>query len=83
VTLDRPDLSRSLVINQNPRNLPDVLCVEEAARLLEAAPGIKYKAALCVAFGAGQRVSEVVHLKVDNVDSKRMLVRVERCKGAQ
>ena len=46
-----------------------VLSVEEAARLLEAAPGIKYKAALGVAYGAGLRVSEVAHLKVDDIDS--------------
>ena len=56
VTLKRRDLARALVITRNPRKLPDVLSVEEAARLLEAAPGIKYKAALGVAYGAGLRV---------------------------
>ncbi|MBG6145943.1 site-specific recombinase XerD [Labrenzia sp. EL_142] len=45
VTLNRRDLSRTLVITRNPRKLPEVLSVEEAAQLLEAAPGIKYKAA--------------------------------------
>jgi integrase/recombinase XerD len=49
--------------------------------LLEAAPGLKYKAALSVAYGAGLRVSEVAHLKVDDIDSKRMLIRVEQGKG--
>ncbi len=53
VTLDRPDLSRRLVLTRNPRKLPDVLSVEEVAKLLEAAPGIKYRAALGVAYGAG------------------------------
>ncbi len=53
VTLNRRNLSRTLVITRNPRKLPDVLSVDEAARLLEAAPGIKYKAALGVAYGAG------------------------------
>ena len=81
VTLRRRDLSRALVITRYPRKLPDVLSVEEAARLLEAAPGIKYKAALGVAYGAGLRVSEVAHLKVDDIDSKRMLIRVEQGKG--
>ncbi len=76
VTLKRRDLSRALVITRNPRKLPDVLSVEEAARLLEAAPGIKYKAALGVAYGAGLRVSEV-----DDIDSTRMLIRVEQGKG--
>jgi integrase/recombinase XerD len=81
VTLDRPDLSRRLVLVRRPRKLPDVLSVEEVARLLEAAPGIKYRAALGVAYGAGLRVSEVAHLKIDDIDSKRMLIRIEEGKG--
>ncbi|MES0172628.1 site-specific integrase [Mesorhizobium sp. M0006] len=81
VTLKRRDLARALVIMRHQRKLPDVLSVEEAARLLEAASGIKYKAALGVAYGAGLRVSEVAHLKVDDVDSTRMLIRVEQGKG--
>ncbi|EAV42150.1 integrase/recombinase [Stappia aggregata IAM 12614] len=81
VTLNRRDLSRTLVITRNPRKLPEVLSVEEAARLLEAVPGIKYKAALGAAYGAGLRVSEVAHLKVDDIDSTRMLSRVEQGKG--
>lgn len=80
-TLGRRDLARSLVITRNPRKLPDVLSVDEVAKLLEAAPGIKYKAALGVAYGAGLRVSEVAHLKVDDIDSTRMLIRVEQGKG--
>lgn len=81
VTLKRRDLSPALVITRYQRKLPDVLSVDEAARLLEAASGIKYKAALGVAYGAGLRVSEVAHLKVDDIDSKRMLIRVEQGKG--
>ena len=81
VTLGRRDLARALVITRNPRKLPEVLSVEEVARVLEAAPGIKYKAALGVAYGAGLRVSEVAHLKVDDIDSTRMLIRVEQGKG--
>ena len=63
VTLDRPDLSRRLVLARYPRKLPAVLSVEEVGRLLEAAPGIKYKAILGTAYGAGLRVSEVACLK--------------------
>lgn len=81
VTLQRRDLSRALVITRYHRKLPDVLSVEEAGQLLEAAPGLKYKAALGTAYGAGLRVSEVAHLKVDDVDSARMLLRVEQGKG--
>ena len=81
VTLDRPDLSRRLVLARYPRKLPAVLSVEEVGRLLEAAPGIKYKAILGTAYGAGLRVSEVASLKVDDIDSTRMLIRVEQGKG--
>ena len=81
VTLDRPDLARRLTVVRQPRKLPLVLSVEEVARLLEVAPGPKYKAALGTAYGAGLRVSEVVALKVGDVDSERMLLRVEQGKG--
>ena len=81
VTLDRPDLSRRLAVVHQSRKLPTVLSVEEVARLLEAAPGPKYKAAFGTAYGAGLRVSEVVALKVTDIDSTRMLIRVERGKG--
>jgi integrase len=57
------------------------LSPEEVVRFLEAAPGIKYKAALSVAYGAGLRVSEVVSLKVSDVESRRMVLRVEQGKG--
>src|ERR1700720_2416157 len=81
VTLDRPDLSRRLVLVRHPRKLPDVLSAEEVGRLLAAAPGLKYKAALGTAYGAGLRVSEVAALKVGDIDSTRMLIRVEQGKG--
>jgi len=81
VTLDRPDLSRRLVLVRQPRKLPAVLSVEEVGRLLEAAPGPKHKAALGTAYGAGLRVSEVVARKVGDIDSTRMLIRVEQGKG--
>jgi site-specific recombinase XerD len=81
VTLDRPDLGKHASFVHEPRKAPVVLSPEEVARLLEAAPGIKYKAALSVAYGAGLRVSEVVQLKVSDIDSKRMMLRVEQGKG--
>src|SRR6266446_4946997 len=93
VTLDRPDLARRLAVVRQPRRLPAVLSAEEIALLLQAAPGPKYKAALATAgagpragrrpdpWGAGLRVSEVVALKVGDIDSERMLLRVERGKG--
>ena len=81
VTLQRPDLVRPLRLVNEPRKAPVVLSQEEVARLLEAAPGLKYKAALSVAYGAGLRVSEVANLKVSDIDSGRMMLRVEQGKG--
>ena len=81
VTLEKPDLVRPLRIVNEPRKAPVVLSQEEVARLLQAAPGLKYKAALSVAYGAGLRVSEVAHLKVSDIDSERMMLRVEQGKG--
>ena len=52
VTLERPDLSRRLVLARRPSKLPDVLSVEEGAKLLAAAPGIKYRAARRVAYAS-------------------------------
>ena len=81
VTLDRPETTRRLVFVYEPRKLPRVLSPEEVLRLLEAAPGPKHKAALSVAYGAGLRAMEVVALKVCDIDSKRMMLRVEQGKG--
>ncbi len=81
VTLDRPETTRFLVFVHEPRKLPRVLSPEEVLRLLEAAPNPKYKAALSVAYGAGLRAMEVVALKVADIDSQRMLIRVEQGKG--
>src|SRR3977135_3317149 len=81
VTLDRPETTRRLVFVYEPRKLPRVLSPEEMLRLLEAAPGPKHKAALSVAYGAGLRAMEVVALKVCDVDSKRLMLRVEQGKG--
>lgn len=83
VTVDRPETTKRLRLVREPRKLPVVLSMEEVTRLLEAAPGVKYKAALGVAYGAGLRVSEIASLKVSDIDSKRMLLRVEQGKGGQ
>ena len=83
VTLDRSDVTRHLVFVYEPRKLPRVLSPEEVLRLLEAAVNPKHKAALSVAYGAGLRAKEVVALKVSDVDSKRMMLRVEQGKGGK
>src|SRR6478735_2437121 len=69
--LDRPDLARRLTVVPYPRRIPTVLSVEEVTLLLRAATAPKYKAAFATAYGAGLRVSEVVALKVGDIDSER------------
>ena len=85
VTLGRPDLAHQLTRINYPRKLPRILSPEDVARLLEAAPGpgLKYKAALSVAYGAGLRAAEVAMLRTGDIDSKRMLIRVEQGKGSK
>ena len=81
VTVDKPETTRHLVFVFEPRKLPRILPPEDVLRLLEAAPNPKSKAALSVAYGAGLRAMEVVALKVADIDSQRMLLRVEMGKG--
>lgn len=80
-TLNRPDIVHKLSTVPTPRKLPQVLSLEEVKRLIEAAHNLKYRTALSVAYGAGLRVSEVVALKVADIDSERMLLRIEQAKG--
>ena len=83
VTCGRDEMTRPLRFRRAPRKLPEVLSPDEVARLLDAAPGpgLKYRAAFSVAYGAGLRASEVVNLKLGDIDSDRMLIRVEQGKG--
>ena len=81
ITVDCSAVTKLLTYVAEPRKIPVVLSPEEVVRFLDAAPGPKYKAALSAAYGAGLRVSEVVALKVSDVDSKRMLLRIEQGKG--
>jgi integrase len=83
VTLRRHGIVEHTHFIREARKLPAVLSPEEVARLLDAAPGLKYKAALSVAYGAGLRAAEVVSLKVSDIDSKRMIIRVEQGKGGK
>ncbi|NCA71881.1 MAG: integrase [Sphingobacteriia bacterium] len=81
ITLDRVAVMAKVAHVHQPRTLPVILSVEEVTRFLDAAPGLKYRAALSVAYGAGLRASEVVSLKVGDIDSERMSIRVEQGKG--
>ncbi|HEY2402471.1 MAG TPA: tyrosine-type recombinase/integrase, partial [Steroidobacteraceae bacterium] len=64
-----------------PRTLPVILSRDEVGRLIAAASNLKHQTALAVAYGTGLRASEVVALKVGDIDSQRMTLRVEQGKG--
>ena len=81
VTLDRAELMARMQPVHVPRTLPVVLSREEVARLIAAAPSLKYQTALSIAYGTGLRTSEVIALKVSDIDSQRMTLRVEQGKG--
>jgi len=81
ITLERGELMAMMSPVREPRKLPVVLSREEVARLIAAARNPKHRAALSVAYGAGLRASEVVSLKLGDIDSERMTLRVEQGKG--
>ena len=81
ITLGRPELMLKMTHVAVPRKLPVILSPEEVGRLIAAAPNLRHQAAMSVAYGAGLRVSEVVSLKVGDIDGERMTLRVEQGKG--
>ena len=81
VTLDRPEAMAKMCSVRVPRRLPAILSRDEVARLIAAAGSLKYQTALSVAYGAGLRASEVVGLKVADIDSRQMILRVDQGKG--
>ena len=81
-TLDHSELTKMHAVHV-PHKLPIVLSREEVARLLAAADNLKHQTALAVAYGAGLRASEVVSLKISDIDSQRMTLRIEQGKGSK
>src|SRR3954462_4441406 len=81
VTLGKKWVLDGVVCPKQPKTLPVVLSPAEVARFFEAIPGLKHRALLMTAYAAGLRVSEVVALRVDDIDSQRMVIRVRQAKG--
>ena len=81
ITLEHAELMARMQPVRIPRTLPAILSHDEVARLIEAAGNLKHQTALSVAYGAGLRASEVVALKVGDIDSQRMTLRIEQGKG--
>jgi site-specific recombinase XerD len=77
VTLGRNDISLGIPRAKQPRTLPVVLSADEVARFFAAIPNIKHRAILMTAYAAGLRVSEVARLRTTDIDSQRMVIRVQ------
>ena len=78
VTLKRDWSDEDFPLPKKPFRLPVVLSLEEITTFFDSIPSLKHRAILMVAYAAGLRVSEVVHLKVTDIDSKRMVIRVNQ-----
>jgi site-specific recombinase XerD len=83
VTLGRTDALERIVAAREPQKLLVVLSAEEIVQFLEAVPGLRNRAALTTAYGAGLRVGEVARLTIGAIDSRRMLIRVEQGRAAK
>src|SRR5512135_3743933 len=81
VTLGRDEALHRIACPKQPKKLPVVLSPEEVVRFFQAVPGLKHRALLMTAYAAGLRISEVVALRVEDVDSRRMVLRVRQGKG--
>jgi integrase/recombinase XerD len=83
VTLGRDTIPERIPYAREPRKLPVVLSTDEVVHFLEAIPSLKSRTALTTVYAAGLRVSEAVGLKIGNIDSTRMVIRVEQGKGGK
>ena len=81
VTLRHPEIADQIEYIAEPQKIPVVLSSEEVRRLLDAAPSFKCRLLLSLAYGCGLRASEVVSLKVSDIDSGQMVIRIEQAKG--
>lgn len=82
-TLGRSHTNFEIPIAHKPKKLPHVLSRDEVARLLSRTHFLKHRVLFGVAYSAGLRVSEIVKLRPRDIDSGRMVIRVEQGKGAK
>ena len=83
ITLGHREIPERIPYAREPRKLPIVLGAEEVVAFLEAVPSLKARTALTTAYASGLRASEAVSLKVADIDSGRMVIRVEHGKGGK
>jgi len=81
--LGREDMATAIPPRKTPRTLPEVFSRAELIALFSSVDNLKHRTMLMTAYGCGLRVSEVINLKVTDIDSERMMVRVKQGKGAK
>jgi len=82
-TLSRENLALSIPLRKNPRPLPEVFSPDELLMLFSAVRNHKHKVMIMTAYAGGLRISELIKLKVSDIDSKRMMIRIENGKGGK
>jgi site-specific recombinase XerD len=81
ITLSRDWLIQQIPFPRREKKLPVILSLSEVERFLQAIPNVKHRAILMTAYAAGLRVSEVASLHVTDIDSQRMVIRIQQGKG--
>jgi site-specific recombinase XerD len=81
ITLARDFVVEHIPFPRRAKQLPVVLSQEEVKRFLDSIRSLKYRALLMTAYGGGLRLSELANLRVRDIDSSRMMIRVEQGKG--
>ena len=80
-TLQRKDISLAIPPRKTPRRLPEIFGPGELIKLFDSVKNIKHRTILMTTYGCGLRISEVIGLKVKDIDSSRMMIRIEKGKG--
>jgi site-specific recombinase XerD len=82
-TIDRKDLALSIPIKKAPRRLAEIFSPEELVKFFASFRNLKHRTMMMTAYAGGLRIGEVIRLKVSDIDSKRMMIRVQQGKGSK
>ena len=82
-TLRRPYLLDHIPFPKRPRRLPTILDQQEIARLIDSASNLMHRTMLMMLYATGLRRAEMCHLKISDIDSKRMVIHVRQGKGGR
>jgi len=82
-TIDRKDLALSIPIKKAPYRLAEVFSPDELIKFFSSIRNLKHRTMMMTAYAGGLRISELIKLKVSDIDSKRMMIRVQEGKGSK